>query len=248
MKKAISILIGVLAMTNITTQVFAADIGKEKDKDTINQIALIDNSSNSTTDNKESDSILIINGKSIKVKKSELKIINSNLMVPLKTTAESLGFKVDINKDEAVIDNDQIKSYITVGFDCYSYFSSHAIGATAPESFGVAPVMENGTILVPIKLYNILFNNEDAVGTFKCDLNDNKSTYVINGSINTGWIKVDDNWYYINTDGTIKKGWIQDQGNWYFLYDNGIMATNTITPDGYKVGTSGTWDFGEKLM
>lgn len=44
------------------------------------------------------------------------------------------------------------------------------------------------------------------------------------------------------TYGVIKTGWIKDKNNWYFLYDNGVMAADTVTPDGYKVNSSGKWD------
>ncbi|WP_256972931.1 hypothetical protein [Clostridium botulinum] len=53
-------------------------------------------------------------------------------MVQLKATAESLGFKANIDKNikNANLDNDKIKIQIQVGVDSYYYASSHAIGMT----------------------------------------------------------------------------------------------------------------------
>ncbi len=45
----------------------------------------------------------------------------------------------------------------------------------------------------------------------------------------TGWQKVGDYWYYLNTNGTMKTGWHQDpNGKWYYLKDNGQMAIGWI--------------------
>lgn len=48
-------------------------------------------------------------------------------------------------------------------------------------------------------------------------------------------------WYYQNDDGSYQKnGWFQDgDGKWYYFDANGYMLTNTITPDGYQVGSDG---------
>ena len=239
MKKVIATLLGILTITSMTNQVFAANIDINKDFDKITKAMVL------TNPVEERNSILIINGKQITIKSSELKIFNNNLMVPLKTTAESLGFKVTLNKEGAVIDNDEIKSIITVGSDSYSYSSSHLIGAIAPYSLGAAPIIENGTIYVPIKLYNLIFNDSQAADSFKCIIDGNKQIYISNGSISTGWNKIGDTWYYMGNDGVIKAGWIKDNYNWYFFYDNGVIAANTITHDGYKVDSSGKWDFAQ---
>lgn len=199
-------------------------------------------------DNQERNSVIIIDGKEITIKSRELKLVNNNLMVPLKSTAESLGFKVKMDKGSAEINNDEIKSTITVGEDLYFYASSHAIGMTAPESLGIAPIIENDNIYVPIQMYNLLYNNSKAVGSFKCIIDNNKQIYILNGSIMTGWNKINNDWYYMDSDGLIKTGWIKDNDNWYFLYNNGVMAADTVTPDGYKVDSTGKWDLGQPMQ
>lgn len=50
-----------------------------------------------------------------------------------------------------------------------------------------------------------------------------------NKKLVTGWTKVGDYWYYLESNGTMKTGWYQDtNGKWYYLKDNGQMATGWI--------------------
>lgn len=247
MKKIIATLLGILSTMSLSHHVFAAEVNVKADDSNLNSFVFAANPLDAEMDlgQEQRNSVLIIDGKEITIKSTELKIINNNLMVPLKSTAESLGFKVTVNKDSAEIDNDEIKSTITVGQDSYYYASSHAIGMIAPESLGTAPIMENGDIYVPIQIYNLLYNDSKAVGDFKCIINNDKKIYILNGSIATGWNKINGQWYYMDSNGEIKTGWIKDNNNWYFLYDNGVMALDTVTPDGYKVDSSGKWDFGQ---
>lgn len=245
MKKLIATLLGILTTTGLSSyQAFAFEVNSNA-----SEPVLVSSNSleNMELDKEEKNSTLIIEGKEITIKSSKLKIINNSLMVPLKYTAESLGFKVIVNKDSAKIDNNEITSTITVGEDLYFYASSRAIGMTAPESLGAAPIMENNTIYVPIQMYNMLYNDSKAVGTFKCLTDSNKEIYIVNGNIAKGWNKINSNWYYMTEDGKIKTGWIKDKNNWYFLYDNGVMASDTVTPDGYKVDSSGKWNLGNKI-
>lgn len=52
------------------------------------------------------------------------------------------------------------------------------------------------------------------------------------------WKELNSKWYYFNQDGyMISNAWV---GN-YYLGSDGAMLTNTITPDGYRVGADGTW-------
>ena len=57
----------------------------------------------------------------------------------------------------------------------------------------------------------------------------------------TGWLKTGGKWYYLNSSGTMKTGWFTVSGKWYYAYNSGALAVNTITPDGYRVNTSGEW-------
>lgn len=250
MKKIIATLLGILTTTSLTNQVFAVEINSNTNDINANLSVLATNpvDAQMNLDNEERNSVLIIDGKEITIKSRELKLVNNNLMVPLKSTAESLGFKVKMDKGSAEINNDEIKSTITVGEDLYFYASSHAIGMTAPESLGIAPIIENDNIYVPIQMYNLLYNNSKAVGSFKCIIDNNKQIYILNGSIMTGWNKINNDWYYMDSDGLIKTGWIKDNDNWYFLYNNGVMAADTVTPDGYKVDSTGKWDLGQPMQ
>lgn len=83
------------------------------------------------------------------------------------------------------------------------------------------------------------------------------------GYISASWARIDGQWYYFDESGYMKTGWIMDQGIWYYLNEdgsmaaqrwilwndkwyylnwNGAMAVNTMTPDGYTVGSDGVWN------
>ena len=49
--------------------------------------------------------------------------------------------------------------------------------------------------------------------------------YDENGSTVHGWAKIDGSWYYLSNDGKMLTGWIQSGGAWYYLGGNGIMRT-----------------------
>lgn len=82
------------------------------------------------------------------------------------------------------------------------------------------------------------------------------------GAMTTGWKYDNGEWYYLNTNGSMATGWKYDNGEWYYLKDNGAMvanawvkhnntwyyvkgsgamAKNEMTPDGYKVDSTGAW-------
>jgi len=63
--------------------------------------------------------------------------------------------------------------------------------------------------------------------------------YIENGTIKTGWILTNGNWYYIDNSGTMQTGWIIDNGTWYYLSDNGALddtKTTTIMPSELAIG------------
>lgn len=58
----------------------------------------------------------------------------------------------------------------------------------------------------------------------------------------TGWLNLNNNWYYLNKNGTLQTGWLQDSvGKWYYLNSDGTMMHDATTPDGYKIGSDGVW-------
>lgn len=90
-------------------------------------------------------------------------------------------------------------------------------------------------------------------------------------SLTTGWCKVGDFWYYMDSAGTMYQSqWYQDTNNskWYYLDENGHMMTgwqkidnknycfasdgslytNCTTPDGYIVDVNGVWSDDSSLV
>ncbi|WP_160690906.1 stalk domain-containing protein [Clostridium sp. C2-6-12] len=246
MKKIMISLLTAITIVGICVPAFAEDISDDKfEIQILNEPMLI-----STNTAKDVVNNVIIHGKTINLRELGVVINNGKVMVPLKVTAEGLGFKVDINKDnkKAELDNDKIKTEIEVDKDSYYYASSHMIGMTAPEKLGAAPVVIDNEIYVPINLYKLLLNDSKTIGSCFVQTKDGQGIYVENGELTTGWKLINNKWYFMNNDGIMQKGWVQSNNNWYYLYDNGEMASDTITPDGYKVDQSGKWDFGKAIL
>ncbi|WP_455799599.1 stalk domain-containing protein [Clostridium butyricum] len=241
MKKLMIGLLTVVTVTGMTVPTFAGDIYSIDSN--LEQRLVSTNMSNELGNN------VTIGGKNINIGNLNILVNKGRIMVPLKVTAKSLGFKVAINKDNksANLDNADIKTQIQIGIDLYYYESSKAIGMTAPEKLGAEPILVDNNIYVPIKMYNILLNDSNAVGSFWARTNDGQWVYVDKGELAIGWKLIRNKWYFMNNSGIMENGWIQTNGNWYYLYDNGEMAIDTITPDGYKVDLNGKWDFGKKV-
>ena len=105
--------------------------------------------------------------------------LNKHMMVPLRTVAEKLGFKVkwDGECQGISLDNGEVNTIVYIGQDNYYMASSTAIGMSAPTALGVAPALKNGTTYVPADMFNILYCEDvvsvkDNVITIKTD-NDN---------------------------------------------------------------------------
>jgi len=65
-------------------------------------------------------------------------------------------------------------------------------------------------------------------------------------SVEAGWIKDRNAWYFFAKDGSgkgaMQVGWINEDGKWYYLDpQTGAMVTNTVI-DGYYVDESGVWE------
>ena len=54
----------------------------------------------------------------------------------------------------------------------------------------------------------------------------------------TGWLKENGSWYYLDSSGAMKTGWYQVSGKWYYSYSSGALAVNTMV-DGYRVNSDG---------
>jgi len=57
-----------------------------------------------------------------------------------------------------------------------------------------------------------------------------------------GWEKNDVGWWYTHEDGSYTMNdWEQIEGKYYYFDGNGYMLHDTVTPDGYYVGSDGVW-------
>ena len=48
------------------------------------------------------------------------------------------------------------------------------------------------------------------------------------GAMQTGWVLVDSNWYYLNTDGSMASSWVAVNGHWYYMDQWGAMCTGWV--------------------
>ena len=55
------------------------------------------------------------------------------------------------------------------------------------------------------------------------------------------WKEIGGKWYYFNEYGYMVTGWVLWNNLWYYCGADGAMLTNTVTPDGYTVGSDGVW-------
>lgn len=241
MKKLMIGLLTAVIIMGMSVSAFAADLETQKSKsEVIEDAFLISNYAPMDIDINK----VVICGKNIEIGRNGVLIYKGKIMVPLRTTAESLGFKVETDKDNKIIslDNGEIKTNVYVGEDSYYYSSSNAIGLTMMHELGAEPIIDNNTIYVPINMYNFLFNDEKTVGSFFVRNKDGQWIYSLNGEMTSGWKLINNKWYFMNNNGIMQKGWVQTNGNWYYLLNDGEMAVSTVTSDGYKVDQNGKWD------
>ncbi len=106
-----------------------------------------------------------VNGKALELGQSAVIERNGVYMVPLKAVSKALSFdlKWDAKTKSASIDNEMVKTTVTVGQDSYYKASSKAIGLTAPFAYGAGPEIIDGTLYVPADLFNLLYSNEETV-------------------------------------------------------------------------------------
>ena len=87
------------------------------------------------------------------------------VLVPLRETAEQLGFKVSYNKGTILVDDGIMHTNLTIGENTYQVVTSNPdlIGMSAPFSLSSAPVMTNGKNQVPIELFVPLTGNDSSI-------------------------------------------------------------------------------------
>lgn len=102
---------------------------------------------------------VVVNGKAVELGKLQIVKQNGNYMVPLKAVSNALGFnlKWDAKAKTASIDNGTVKTDVTLGKDAYFKASSKAIGLTQALPLGAGSEIINGSLYVPVSLFNLLF-------------------------------------------------------------------------------------------
>lgn len=87
------------------------------------------------------------------------------VLVPLRETAEQLGFKVSYNKGTILVDDGIMHTNLTIGENSYQVVTSNPdlVGISAPFSLSSAPVMTNGKTYVPIELFVPLTGNDSSI-------------------------------------------------------------------------------------
>ncbi len=244
MKKLMIVVLTAVTIMGMSAQVFAADsyIHKSNPADIIEDAFPISNSAPKDVDINK----VVICGKNIELGRNGVLIYKGKIMVPLTTTAESLGFKVEADKENKIIslDNGKIKINLYVGTDEYFYSSNDpdTMVLEIMHKLGAETIKVDNVVYVPINLYNEIFNNKKTVGSFFVRNKDGEWIYSVNGELQTKWKLINNKWYFMNNNGIMQRGWVQTNGNWYYLLNNGEMALSTVTPDGYKVDQNGKWD------
>ena len=127
------------------------------------QIYAENNSTKAVIVNKKvENNTLIINGTLVPV---NTYIENEQLMIPLRKSAELLGFDVEYDNERRTInlDNGIVKTTLTVGLDSYFKASSKAIGLTQAKPLGAVPKIVDGVTYIPAIFYNLMYSNDNTV-------------------------------------------------------------------------------------
>lgn len=89
----------------------------------------------------------------------EAKEITADLMVPLRTTAETLGFKVTWKQGKTLVENGNVYTTVTLGEDKYTLTEGKE--KTGTFSLGAAPYLKENTTYVPLSLFSRLLGHGD---------------------------------------------------------------------------------------
>ena len=92
------------------------------------------------------------------------------VLVPLRETAENLGFKVLWNNDGTIlVDDGVMHSYITIGKNDYIVSTSvdDMVGTSAPFSLSSAPIISGGKTYVPVEFFRQLMGNSSVISINK---------------------------------------------------------------------------------
>ncbi len=88
--------------------------------------------------------------------------VTAALMVPLRQTAEQLGFSVTEKDGGILIDDGNLHTTVKIGEDSYVVLPGNTGMAveSAPFSLGVPPVVKDGVTFVPLSLFRVLLGND----------------------------------------------------------------------------------------
>ena len=88
--------------------------------------------------------------------------VTAALMVPLRKTAEQLGFSVTETDGGILIDDGNMHTTVKVGVDSYVVVPGNTgmEVESAPFSLGVPPCVKDGVTYVPVSLFRVLLGND----------------------------------------------------------------------------------------
>ncbi len=98
-----------------------------------------------------------------------------------------------------------------------------------------------------------VINNIDSNGTVQTGWvkrNDTWFYYNKNGAMQTGWLNLNNTWYYLNESGAMQTGWVRVSGVWYYLDASGAMQTGWLKDGGrwYYLSDSGAMVTGSQII
>lgn len=115
-----------------------------------------------------------VDGEVIDFKKSGLSQTlfeeNGKAMVPMRAVAEKMGFMVgwDGENRSVTVGSDTWEVRAFIGEDLYSGVTKieGAVGMTAPQSYGAAPIISENTTYVPAEMFEMMGYGKVTVGQF----------------------------------------------------------------------------------
>lgn len=94
---------------------------------------------------------IVINGETLKKNST---VVNGNLMIPLRETLETLGYKVKWNNDTRSVEINKSNQWTTIKINENSYFKNKM----APQPLSHAPVIIDGSTYIPVEFLNIILD------------------------------------------------------------------------------------------
>lgn len=106
-----------------------------------------------------------VDGKKVSLGNAPVLKIGSTMMVPLRPTADALGFKLGFDKKTQTISitGQYMSADIIAGVNEYIAYNTDTKEKTQTKKLGVAPTIIKGITYVPADFYNILLKDDIAV-------------------------------------------------------------------------------------